>query len=202
MVLRIIALGVGIIALFLTFSIPAWIVLIVFSIQYLVFRKRKNITPLLHCFITSLLLGGLGILGILRKIVSLEVSSWTRRISLNNIAFKMWLSSPVFGVGLNNFVPRMEEFGRVIANYRFLQPVHNIYLLVLSETGLVGLIGLTSLMGLIIKKLWEKRKEKYIASLLHCFIVILFLGSFDHYFLTIQQGMLLTAFILGLAIGR
>jgi len=62
------------------------------------------------------------------------------RQQLNAAAIKLWQSSPLFGVGLGNFLVRLPEALPTRTIY-FLQPVHNIYLLLLSEVGIVG-IGL------------------------------------------------------------
>lgn len=102
-------------------------------------------------------------------------------------AWQIFLKHPVFGVGLNNFIPAVAA-DLTIGPSRFLQPVHNVFLLVLSETGLIGLIGLISLIGYPMIKS---------AKLLPWFI-ILFLGLFDHYFLTLPQGYRLLFLVWGL----
>ena len=68
----------------------------------------------------------------------LEVDS---RLQLNGLALNMFQSSPIVGIGLNNFQAvfgHFDQFGLVLAGY----PVHNLYLLVLAETGLLGLLAL------------------------------------------------------------
>ncbi len=67
-----------------------------------------------------------------------------RREELIGNAWQIFLQNPVFGVGLNNFIPVLSS-NLISGPSRFLQPVHNIFLLALSETGLIGLIGLISL---------------------------------------------------------
>ena len=75
---------------------------------------------------------------------------------------------------------------------RFTQPVHNIYVLVLSEAGILSLI----FFGLF---LYEKLKASRGNFLLYVSIIqILFLGTFDHYFFTAQQTQLLFWLVLGL----
>lgn len=197
--LKISALVLGIIALGLTFSYPAWIILVI-SYWLLVIGKKRGGKLLRILGFLSILgaIGGLQSLKGLKFKSLIEPSSITRRQELISIAFKMWKSSPIFGVGLNNFIPRMEEFGRITANYRFLQPVHNIFLLVLSEMGILGILGVVGGLGIIFKKLWEKRRKKSMTVHYSLFTVILFLGLFDHYWLTIQQGMLVVSIVFGL----
>jgi len=67
----------------------------------------------------------------------LEVQS---RVELNDLALEMIRSSPVLGVGLNNFLVvdhRFDERGLIFAE----NPVHNVFLLNLAETGVVGFSG-------------------------------------------------------------
>jgi hypothetical protein len=100
----------------------------------------------------------------------------------------MFLNYPVFGIGLNNFVPAMAG-NLTIGPSRFLQPVHNIFLLVLSETGLTGLIGLFVLI------VYPMTRLKNLLP----WLIIIFLGLFDHYFLTLPQGYRLFFLVWGLS---
>ncbi len=62
------------------------------------------------------------------------------RKELNDLAGRMIDDHPVLGVGLNNFELVMgpyEKYGIIF----FDNPVHNVYLLYLAETGVVGLAG-------------------------------------------------------------
>ena len=121
-------------------------------------------------------------------------SIW-QRIELTQAAWQMFWQSPIFGIGLGNFLPRLPEF-LLPRQFYFLQPVHNIFLLTLTETGVI-IFGLTIFgLGLILKRLWQKRKHPLFLALL----VIILTGFFDHYWLTLQQTQLLFALILGLSL--
>jgi len=115
--------------------------------------------------------------------------TFVRRGELSLIAIKIWATSPIFGVGLNNFIPTAADL-LLSGPSRFLQPVHNIFLLALAETGIAGLAGLIILIGYPIYK----------SSKLNLFLwgVVFFLGMFDHYFLTLPQGYRLLFLIWGL----
>ncbi|PIS09057.1 hypothetical protein COT75_03545 [Candidatus Beckwithbacteria bacterium CG10_big_fil_rev_8_21_14_0_10_34_10] len=180
--LKKLSLLLGIIALSLTFSLPAYLAFL--SFLFLIFKlKLKKFYP------------GLSLLFLVLLYLSFskfsDPSSISKRLKLTEIGLKMGLSSPITGVGLNNFIPRMEEFGIIEANYRFLQPVHNIFLLILSETGLAGLILFFKALNL------KKTKSLYLPLGL-----ILFLGLFDHYFFTLQQGLLTLSLILGISLSK
>jgi len=66
------------------------------------------------------------------------------RLELNDVAFAMIRESPLIGLGLNQFEtvqPRFDQYGLLFAG----NPVHNIYLLVAAETGLIGLAGFVAI---------------------------------------------------------
>ncbi len=144
--------------------------------------------------------------------------SFTERVRLANIAIDMINTHPIFGVGLFNFIPTIPAFytPKNESLFTYLQPVHNIFLLVASETGLIGLSFVVWFLVKICKRfkisssahstagrqdLRFKNNKLYIAEILihkSLFIILIVLGMFDHYFLTIQQGQLLLVFVLGL----
>ncbi len=114
-----------------------------------------------------------------------------RREELSLSALSIWQSSPIFGVGLNNFIPTASD--QILAGpSRFLQPVHNIFLLALAEAGILGLLGLLGLLGYPIFR----------RSFLLIWAVIISLGLFDHYFLTLPQGYRLLFLVWGLSFSR
>ncbi len=114
----------------------------------------------------------------------------TRREELSQVALNIWAKSPIIGVGLNNFIPTVSDL-LLIGPSRFLQPVHNIFLLALAETGIVGLAGLISLIGYPIFRIYKRKR------LLLIWIIIIFLGMFDHYFITLPQGYRLLFLVWG-----
>ncbi len=120
--------------------------------------------------------------------------SIVQREALIKDSIAMFQKNPVFGVGLNNFLVGLPTVQKQHKDDLYIQPVHNIYLLVLSETGAVGLI-------IFLYFLWntyQRPKKNTNVELLALFFLILFLGLFDHYFLTLQQGQIMLAILLGI----
>ena len=91
--------------------------------------------------------------------------------------------------------------GLTPGNYLYQgQPIHNIFLLISVE---IGLIGLISLIGLIMRLIGPMR----LIRLIHfreilLLLAILSTGMVDHYWLTLQQNMLLFGVVVGMAIAR
>ena len=109
-----------------------------------------------------------------------------RRVDLAFSATKMFATSPLIGVGLNNFIVNLPAFW---SGGLWLQPVHNIFLLVLAEGGVVGLI--------ILLKVFQKiSKSCYFPA----FVAIVLTGLFDHYWLTLAQNIILFGLVIGLSI--
>lgn len=78
--------------------------------------------------------------------------SLLRREELTSVAWNLFLSHPIFGIGLNNFIPYAAD-SLLAGPSRFLQPVHNIFLLALSETGILGFLGMLGFIGYPVKKI-------------------------------------------------
>lgn len=130
------------------------------------------------------------------SIFNFDSLSLLRREELSEIAITHFLSSPIIGVGLNNFINTTSSSSLIAGPSRFLQPVHNIFLLSLSETGLLGFIGFLIFISAPIIKFFKKKD--LLGVFLFCWLAILFIGLLDHYFLTIAQGQRLFFLIWGL----
>ena len=114
----------------------------------------------------------------------------TLRVYYNKESLKAGLNWT--GVGIGNFVnwfmtndPYQEKW--------FYQPAHNIYLLIYSEIGLPGLISFVLFLIFSIKKFILVTGMHKISeySILVLFLSLLFIGFFDHFLWTLQQGRFL-----------
>ena len=143
------------------------------------------------------------------------------RQELMESSLKMINASPLLGVGLGNFIPTLARQQKPLTVGTNLQPVHNIFLLIAAETGLIGLGFFMWLIFKIYQRLFychpelarhergrmvsgSKKMPKLVrhdrpAGLIIAISSILALGMFDHYWLTLQQGQLLFAIIIGIS---
>lgn len=189
------AIILGYVALLLTMSRVAILVGIIVSFVVLgpLLRRNWKIGPIVLVVV-------LGVFYLFwPRVVSLN---WERepiviREQLNSLSFQNWQRSPIFGTGLGTSplytLPKYRTSQLEVRNYALqFQPTHNIYLMIMAETGLVGAVVLIGLFILVFIKLIKEGNNLFLTPLLS----IAFIGFFDHYFLTLQQGQLLFTLVL------
>jgi len=199
------ALGLflSIVAVILTVSRTA---LIAGLVELIYFLKRKGFLII----IAVILLISPFLYTRFESIFDYDNLSFIRREEFIDTSLNLFSKFPIFGIGLNNFIPASASIVSS-GESRFLQPVHNIYLLTLSETGILGLTGLVVLLGypvwLLVHSLWFMEKPKSLLAMNNelltinlVWFVAIFLGMFDHYFLTQPQGLRVLFLIWGLSL--
>ncbi len=72
-----------------------------------------------------------------RPVETLRLTQW-------KFAVKMTIDKPIFGWGLRNFSPLYETQNNI-----YIGHPHNIFLMLSSETGIIGLLGISSIISLI-----------------------------------------------------
>ncbi|MCL6096902.1 MAG: O-antigen ligase family protein [Patescibacteria group bacterium] len=203
------SLALGTLALFLTMSrvsIFAWSAAVLFFLAHSFWKKTRMVSTkktyshpiknkifLLLFLIITLFIFTFPI-GLRLFQFSFSEQSVTQRETLIKDSVIMFQKNPVFGVGLNNFLISLPAMQKQYKEDLYIQPVHNIYLLILAETGAVGL----TIFLYFLWNTYKRLKKNTNVELLALFSLILSLGFFDHYFLTLQQGQLLIVIISGL----
>jgi len=163
-------------AIFLTFSKAAVFSLAIYTLS--LFQSFKH--QLLALLILILLAFWL-----LTSLPDSQVATISERLLLSQAALDIALANPLFGVGSGNFIIELSKLNLVsLSEVRLLQPVHNIFLLILAENGLIGLFLFVVLLFVVAKSATSGTK-----LILLTFILIY--ASFDHFFLTLNQGRLL-----------
>jgi len=114
-----------------------------------------------------------------------QINSIAERFVLADAAISIFRDNLLFGVGSNNFILELSKYDLLsISETRLLQPVHNVFLLILSENGLIGLALFSYLMFTIFNRVDTKPK-------LALFAALLIFMSVDHFLWTLHQGRLL-----------
>ncbi len=183
--------------LFLTFSFAAYLgaglALIIFLWQK--WRQKSGLLPKIG--IGAMLLLYIIVILFSVKAGLVEQKSLNERLVLAQNALVLIKKRPLLGVGLGNFIPAQAEMVPFVRqDVNLLQPVHNIYLLIASETGLIGLLVFITMAVKIFLGVFNTPLPHRAYSM-RSYILILFLGLFDHYWLTLPQNFLLFAVVLG-----
>lgn len=173
--------------LVITFSGAVWLTVLLLALIYLI--KRLNGRPI-GLVLAGLLLAFFSFL--VYRLGLIETLSIRERLLLAKNAGQLFISRPILGWGLGNFISAQGQLAFSRSNFNFYQPVHNLVLLILAEAGLVGLAWLCYW---LVK--WWFRVGEYWRQL---FLVIIFLGFFDHYWLTLQQNFLLLGVTMAIAL--
>jgi len=160
--------------------------------------KNKKIIYLIPLKIYILSILSPVIYSLLKFDLKVLPSTISERLVLSNIAGEVLSKHPLFGLGLNNFISNIIYSKALRVPFWFLQPVHNIYLLTAAETGLIGL-GISFYFVIkYLNYLIQNNKFAYVLII----IAILVTGLFDHYWLTLQQNILLVSLFLGLSLNK
>jgi len=199
------------VGLVVSFSRSAWTVSMVAGVVcvlFLFFKKQLNHAAreliLFYFVLFSLLVGIFGWLIIPRTTINQNDSAIQERVIYSRIAKTLIFEYP-FGVGIGNGIVRAEQEGLYGANGLINpathQPVHNIYLLIAEE---LGLLGLVLFLVAVFKIFIERRKNLFVIDYFFPSLIIiglLCIGFFDHYIITSNVGRLMFFGVLGIIIG-
>jgi O-antigen ligase len=151
------------------------------NLSFLVFIVCSLVLPILSPWISSLFPGA--------------GQNISQRLDLAFISGQVIGDRFLIGSGLGTFILNMPIFKGIFAYSWLLQPVHNIFLLVFAE---MGILGLFMFIYLLIKTSNALIKNKRLCLLIPL-MFILFTGLFDHYTLTLQQNTLLFSVLVGIS---
>lgn len=202
----------GTVTLLITFNrsaIVLWILFLTYYTYIFFSKKIKQKTLLIIAMAVYLLTLSFLLfatpLGLRFFSLSTSDESIVFRWALMQAAWSMFIAHPFFGVGLGNFLHNLPSFLSLPTPILLIQPVHNIFLLILAETGLPGLLFF---LWFVIKTIIQNQKQKIkddsrerfsVSAKTISITMIILLGLLDHYFLTLQQGQLLITFVFAYA---
>ncbi len=201
---------IGTVALLLTMSrvaILLWILILFIRMLQAVYKKNKF--TIYYLLLTILIIGTIVVVSPLRlRFTDIKITdeSITDRQALVNASVKMIEKKPIFGFGINNYLVELPYFIKSTNRTFVLQPVHNIYLLIASEVGVIGFMFFLWFIKITYQRIMRQKFSifNFLASLkvwrsgqFSILTMVLIIGFFDHYFLTVQQGQLLIAFVFG-----
>lgn len=125
------------------------------------------------------------------------------RIEYLSISRFMLMDHP-FGVGLGHFTLLMQDFSAQNLDPWLLQPVHNVYLLMMNEGGVLAGVLFIGLLGTLFVQLLGRIRDNNKDEQLFAYLALTVLMTmalimlFDHYFYTLYAGQVFLFFYLGL----
>lgn len=195
--------------LILTFSRGAWLALtiglVVFLGQALYYKKLvpHRAIPLLSIgFITILLAVGMlhsHVLARFNPALRVEAISIEERASQYQTFVDVFKIAPLFGVGPGAYVFALESLlpGQPSWSY---QPIHNAFLLLLAELGIIAFLAfgyLTFEIGRSIIKFRKTSGSIFATTLL---LELLILALFDHYTFSMWPGIALATIVVAISL--
>lgn len=186
-----------VVGLLMSFSLSALIGLAAAALMcYLVdagfFKKKHWVVFIFLVFVSSFYFSTIS-KSVLGSGINLH-QSYRERFELAELSRKLFSDNWLSGVGLNAFIPSQLNYLGFTSGKWLMQPVHNVYLLVAAESGILGVSLLFFALTKIFKSITKVNKKWGLMLM----VFILITSLFDHYWFTLQQNMLLLAFFLGI----
>ncbi|MBN1162821.1 O-antigen ligase family protein [Patescibacteria group bacterium] len=180
--------------LLITLSIVSYVCFIL-SLFLLFMSKGKKFVGLVYLLIVVTLIFSLS-LPVFRKSALLsKYSSFYRRADLLVSNYRIIKDNALFGLGYGTSTSVIEDNKVIYTSVRFIQPVHNIFVLILSEAGVFS-AGLFLCLIYLTLKACLRNNTLFLVPL----FTLVFIGCFDHYLITMHQTHLLFWITLGLSL--
>lgn len=127
----------------------------------------------------------------------LEKKSSIERLVSYKDSYSIIRNNFFFGAGIGNYTPALVKIHPDEPAY-FYQPVHNVFLLVMAELGIFGIIFFIGFFLYLFIILLKNKDSGFLGILLALLILLLF----DHYFWSLHFGIFFLFFISGLLIAN
>ncbi|MBN1618141.1 O-antigen ligase family protein [Candidatus Dojkabacteria bacterium] len=122
--------------------------------------------------------------------------SVTERRMLMEKSVEIASSNSVTGVGMGNFVKYLSNIPVYNAQgVRIIQPVHNVFMMIFVENGIIGSAILSIILVLIAIERFKAQKISFI-NLLIVSAYVLCIFFLDHYFWTLPQGLVMMLIVI------
>jgi O-antigen ligase len=178
--------GLLLIALLLTYSRSSWLAALILIIGFLTFERVRKILFVPIAVVTiAIIIGFPGVVG--RFQLGEQKQQVEIRENLTSVATGMIRASPFWGVGLHNFVAKL-DVGSSLETYE-KQPVHNTFKLAPTELGVIVTAALLLVVGLAARSIIKRRNSTAIIVAASAVPILLL----DHYLFSLFTGIGLLA---------
>jgi O-antigen ligase len=202
------SIGILMSGLFFTFSRSAWVALVIALLWFLIYALRHRDARLLIPVMRFVVVGGLigaSLVYMYWPLVNsrvtidsyLEYASLRERVVYIDQALTLISRQPIIGQGIGNYTAGVyTQINSQIPGWLY-QPVHNVFLLVWAELGVIGAILCITLLGSLVIKNMRIMNLPSVFNLASLTTIIV-VSFFDHYWWTLYPGMSLFWVIIGL----
>src|SRR5690606_12531870 len=133
---------------------------------------------------------------LISRVSNVDTQSITGRTDYNAMAGELIKSNPWLGTGPGNYIATLKELFHV-EPWQY-QPAHNIFLVFAAQFGILALGLFIKLLTVPFAQVKNMSRETISFTCFTAALIVILMGQFDHYFLTIQQGRLIFFVVLGL----
>jgi hypothetical protein len=127
-----------------------------------------------------------------------DINSFQKRSDFTQKSFAIITQKPFTGTGIGSYLIAQHQFPQKFSTF-FEQPVHNIFLLIIAQIGIpLSLLFFTMIIRLVPRSFNERGIIRTHFSFILPLLVVLLTGSVDHYWVTLQQNVLVSAVIFGI----
>lgn len=187
--------------LFLSFSKNSFLaLLVIFFVWLIIYKLNINLKKTVSTFFATIIVATLIQFFLAETFVKSNFflfESFSKRALLVYLSEKMFFNNWLVGVGAGNFVFVLPKYQNYILGVGdtsiiwWLQPVHNSFLLIVNEFGIIGIV-FVFLFFLKILRVISKKNIDYAYSI----FAILLTAIFDHYWVTAQQTRILLSIVI------
>jgi O-antigen ligase len=209
--LYLISIGLFTTNLLFTFSRTSWILLIIGIMPIMFITYRSSL-----CHIKNILAPLLLIIGIVSAIIIVLPNLFFTRITQDSLPTHNSIEDrtlyinqslteiknhPLIGTGIGNYTNTVAQTNQHDQPIWFYQPVHNVYILIMTELGVIGLILFAIFFFFFFKEIIVNKKEYVFLQKIFLIITMLFflLSFTDHMLWTSHFGILLFFLFAGLS---
>ena len=169
----------------ISFSRTAIVVYVLINILYF----SRTFASCKTCFLAKIMIGFVLILFTLG--ISGDLNSFQKRTDFVEKSISIISQKPFTGTGIGGYLIAQHQYPQKFVPF-FEQPVHNIFLLIIAQLG----VPLTLLLFVSIFRKIDIRDRGWEFFL--PFLCILITGNVDHYWITLQQNVLVSAILFGI----
>ena len=136
-----------------------------------------------------------------------DTSNLGIRLSLISVGLTIWLDHPIVGIGMFNFVKAGAGYGLPMLSDGVTYPIHNVPILILVGTGLIGLLSSIFWVAEVCNEFYRGIKSsldgKWILSsaTVSGITGLAALGMFDHLLVSNPEVLVPSFVVLGAAVG-